>query len=184
MEATQVVTSRGEPLKETRQHRLAGHPRDVQQHRHQRAASQIGDVGELVRLTEQTMPEGQRLFQRQELVVGGRQWLWQGGGQRFAPIQRTQSDPELGAARVRGKLLLREADGDCFAVGFELKCPSHHLVIRVSAPRLCCFHLPPINSSRWLLFNYIVPGKRLGRHVRTWWQMMSWLSGRLWPEQR
>ncbi|MGA3145773.1 MAG: isoprenylcysteine carboxylmethyltransferase family protein, partial [Verrucomicrobiota bacterium] len=29
--------------------------------------------------------------------------------------------------------------------GFELKCPSHRLVIRACARRLCCFHYPPIN---------------------------------------
>ena len=60
--------------------------------------------------------------------------------------------PEHGAARVRGKLLIGEADGDCLAVGFELQCPGHRLVIRACARRLRCFHLPPISSQSVALF--------------------------------
>jgi hypothetical protein len=89
--------------------------------------------------------EGHGLFQRQEFVVGGGQRMRQRRRQALAPVQRTQPAPEQGAAGVRGKLLLSEANGDCFAVGFELKCPGHRLVIRACARRLCCFHLPPIN---------------------------------------
>jgi hypothetical protein len=50
--ATQVVARRSEPLKETRQHRLAGNALDPQQFRHQRIPSQIGDMGQLARVTQ------------------------------------------------------------------------------------------------------------------------------------
>jgi len=144
-EAAQVVARRSEPLEKTRQHRLAGHTFDPEQFGRQRIAPQIRDVGELARVTQQTVHEGQRLFDRQELVVGSWQGLRQGRSQTLTPVQRAQPAPEQGAARVRGKLLLREADGDCFAIGFELQCPSHRLVIRACARRLRCFHTPPIN---------------------------------------
>jgi hypothetical protein len=144
-EAAQVAARRGEPLEKSRQHRLAGHPLDPQQFRHQWIAAQIGNMGELARVAQQSVHEGQRLFQRQQLVVGKRRRMRQRGGQGFAPIQRMQPGPEQSAARVRGKLLIREADGDCLAVAFELKCPGHRLVIRARARRLRCFHTPPIN---------------------------------------
>jgi hypothetical protein len=70
-EATQVVARRSEPLKEARQPRLAGHARDAEQFRHERIAPQIGDGRELARVTEQAVHEGQRLFHRQQFVVGG-----------------------------------------------------------------------------------------------------------------
>jgi hypothetical protein len=143
--AAQVVSRRGESLEKARQHRLAGDARDAQKFRRERIAPQIRDVGELARVTEQPVHEGQRLFDRQQFVVGPRQRLRQHSGQTLTPSLRTQPAPEHGAARVRGKLLIGEADGDCLAVGFELQCPGHRLVIRACARRLRCFHLPPIN---------------------------------------
>ena len=59
---------------------------------------------------------------------------------------RGRSQPQNTALPARGgKLLIGEADGDCLAVGFELKCLGHRLVIQACARRLRCFHLPPIN---------------------------------------
>ena len=75
-------------------------------------APQIGDVGEFARVAQQPVHERQRLFQREELVVGSRQRVRQGGGQTLTPIQPMPPAPEQRAARVRGKLLLGELDGD------------------------------------------------------------------------
>ena len=110
--ATQVVARRSEPLEEARQHRLAGHARDAQEFGHERIAAQIGDMGELARVTQESVPEGQRLFEWQEFVIGQRQRMRQRGGQTLAPIQRPQPALEHGAARVRGKLLIGEVNGD------------------------------------------------------------------------
>ena len=92
-EATQVVARRSEPLKETRQRRLAGHARDAEQLRHEWIAPQRGDVGELARVTQQPVHEGQGLFHRQQFVVGERQRLRQRGGQTLTPIQWPQANP-------------------------------------------------------------------------------------------
>ena len=119
-EAAQVVARRSEPLKETGQHRLAGHPLDPEQFRHKGIAAQIGDVGEFARITQQSVHEGQAFFERQQFVVGYGQRMRQRGRQPLAPVQRTQPAPEQGAAGVWGKLLIGEADGDCLAGGFEL----------------------------------------------------------------
>src|ERR1035438_10525762 len=48
--ATQIVSRRSEPLKETRQHRLTGDARDAQQFRRERIAPQIGTPCTLIRL--------------------------------------------------------------------------------------------------------------------------------------
>ena len=64
--ATQVGPRRIEPLKETPEHRLTGHAGDAQDFGHERIAPQIGDVGQLARVTEQTVQEGQRLLDGQE----------------------------------------------------------------------------------------------------------------------
>jgi hypothetical protein len=69
-EAAQVVARRSEPLEKTRQHRLAGDPRDAQQFGRERIAAQIGNMGELARVTQQTVHEGQGFFDWQQFVVG------------------------------------------------------------------------------------------------------------------
>jgi hypothetical protein len=89
------------PLKETRQHRLTGDAGDPEQFRHERVATQIGNVRELARVAQQSVHEGQRLFQGQQFVVGKRQRMRQRTGQTLAPIQRPQPTPEQGTARVR-----------------------------------------------------------------------------------
>ena len=68
-EAPQVLTCRTKALEETRPHRRTGHAGDPQQFGHQRITPQIGHRGELARLTEPAGQEGQRLFQREPLVV-------------------------------------------------------------------------------------------------------------------
>ena len=151
-EAPQVVARRSKLLKEPRQRRLAGHPRNAQQFRHQRIAPQIGDVRQLAGVAEQTVQAGQRLFDGEQTIIGSWQPVRQGGGQLGHEPGRLQPAPEHRAARVRRQPLLRKADGDCFAVGFELKCPGHRLVIRADARRLRCFHLPPINPQSVALF--------------------------------
>ena len=100
-EAAQVVARRGEPLEETRQHRLTGHARDAQEFRHERIAAQIGDVGELACVTQQPVHEGQRLFEWQQFVVGQRQRMRQRGGKIFARIQRLEPTPEQRTPCVR-----------------------------------------------------------------------------------
>jgi hypothetical protein len=81
-------------LKKTRQHRLAGDARDAERFRHERIAPQMGNLGELARITQQAAHKGQCFS------------------------KRPQPAPKQVAARVQGMLLVGEADGLCFVVGF------------------------------------------------------------------
>ncbi len=145
-EAPQVGPRTREALKEPREHRLAGDAFDAQQRGHQRIAPQISHLGELARVAKQPVDKGQRFLDGQQVIVGRGPRVGKRIGQRLDPVQRPEPAPEGGAARVRGKPLVGELNGDCFAPGFELKSTGHRLVNRACARRLRCFHTPPISS--------------------------------------
>jgi hypothetical protein len=73
---------------------------DPQQFGRERIAPQMGDVGELARLAQQSVHEGQGFFHWQEFVVGKRQRMRQRRRQTLAPIQRTQPAPERRGASM------------------------------------------------------------------------------------
>jgi hypothetical protein len=67
---------------------------------------------QLASITQQAMHEGQRFFQRQQMIIGSRQPLWQRRRQKFVPAQRTQATPEGGAASMGAEPLIAEPDRD------------------------------------------------------------------------
>jgi hypothetical protein len=120
-EAPQLGRRRIETLEETRQPRRTGDAFDPDPFRNQGVAPQTGHRGQLAGVTEQAVHESQRLFQRQEVVAGLRQPMWQSGGQPLAPIHPRQPTPEDGAAGLGRKSLIGKRDRHCLAIDFELK---------------------------------------------------------------
>lgn len=98
--AAQVGPRRGELLEKARQHRRAGDACDPEQFGHERIAPQIRDVGELARLTQQSVHEGQCLFDGQQVIVGSGQGMGQRVGQSAHPVQWPQPTPERSGAGV------------------------------------------------------------------------------------
>ena len=60
---------------------------------HQRIAPQIGDVGELARVAQQSVHEGQRLFERQQVLLDVRQGMRQRVGQSLHPVRAAATSP-------------------------------------------------------------------------------------------
>jgi len=97
-ETAQIGARRIKTLKEPRERRLARHPAHADQIGHHRITTQVSHVGQLARITQQAVHEGQRLFHRQEFIVGKWQGLRQRCRQKLVPAQGAQPTPERGAA--------------------------------------------------------------------------------------
>jgi hypothetical protein len=111
-ETAQILPRRIKLLEEAREHGLAGDAAHAQQLGRDRIAAQIGHMRELARVTQQAVEESQRLFDRQQVIVGQRQSVRQRLRESLDPLAPPHPTPERGAARVRTEALLRKANGD------------------------------------------------------------------------